>query len=68
MSSSTLEWIAAGKILSNNPEDKVICPECKKDYLKVQDVKNDSNPNELERYIFCQSCGSKNILRLRRTI
>jgi predicted RNA-binding Zn-ribbon protein involved in translation (DUF1610 family) len=60
------KWIKAGIVLGNDLNAKVKCPECEQVYLRVEDVRNDSNPNELERILLCLSCGSYNILRLKR--
>ena len=66
MATKTQKWILAGKLIAENPSVKVRCPECEKDDLAVQDIKNVNNPLELERIMHCTTCGARNILRLRR--
>lgn len=62
----TQKWIEAGKIIAQNPNAKVLCPECGKNNLEVQDIRNENNSSELERIMECPVCKARNILRLRR--
>lgn len=59
-------WIAAGKRIAADPEDKVLRPLCLRDYLQINDIVNDSNPSEFERHMKCNLCGAYNVLRLSR--
>ena len=68
MKQETEKWIKAGSILAVDPKEKVLCPVCQKENLEVEDIRSDTNPDMLERYLFCSACGAKNILRLRRPL
>jgi hypothetical protein len=57
----TKAWIAAGKILGNDPKALVLCPVCETEYLVIQDVP-DINSNKFERIMSCPNCGARNIL------
>lgn len=67
-SNKTMKWIEAGKILAEDPNEKVQCPECEQNNLEVQDIRNESNPIELERSMHCPVCNARNVLRLKRPI
>lgn len=60
-------WIAAGKLLADNPNAQLRCPRCEFSTLEVENVINPDNPEELERILRCAKCGAKNALRLRRS-
>jgi uncharacterized protein with PIN domain len=64
MKLSSSKWIEAAKILANNPNLKILCPECNQQNLKVLDVINEIDPYASERYLLCDGCGARNILRL----
>ncbi len=66
MTTKTQKWIEAGKLIADNPEVKVLCPQCEQNNLEVQDVRNEYNSLELERIMYCSNCGARNILRLKR--
>jgi DNA-directed RNA polymerase subunit RPC12/RpoP len=61
----TMAWIAAGKILANDPKASVLCPVCKTEYLVVQDVP-DLNSTKFERIMSCPNCGARNILLMNK--
>ena len=63
----TKRWIEAGKVLAQDANAKVLCPVCQAETLKITDVRNESNPIELERHMSCTACGASNSLRLVRT-
>ena len=63
ISNKSKKWIDAGIILSKDPKMKVLCPECTQTNLEVQDVRNQLNPNQFERIIYCPTCKAQNILR-----
>lgn len=67
MKLTTANWIEAGKILAVDTSKKVLCPECGAPHLKTKDITNNSNPNELERLMYCLVCGAKNYLLLNTT-
>jgi|HubBroStandDraft_6_1064221.scaffolds.fasta_scaffold4881560_2 hypothetical protein len=48
MKETTKRWIAAGTLLATDPDAKVRCPECEREYLVVMDVPIEgSNDSEL---------------------
>lgn len=63
----TKRWIEAAKILGINPNENILCPVCQQSFLKVQDVKNENNPLEIERHMNCELCGAYNALRINLT-
>ena len=66
MLTKTQKWIEAGKLIAENPDIKVLCPECEQNNLDVQDITNEHNSSELERIMYCPNCKARNILRLKR--
>lgn len=64
----TKRWIEAGKVLAQDANAQVLCPVCQAETLKVTDVRNESNPTELERHMKCSACGVYNSLRLVRPL
>jgi DNA-directed RNA polymerase subunit RPC12/RpoP len=68
MKEETQRWIKAGTLIANNPECLVKCPECQKEFLEIEDIRADNNPELLERHMKCPSCGARNVLRLRRSV
>lgn len=68
ISSKTQKWIEVGKILAEDTEGKVLCPECEQNELQVQDVRSELDPDIIERKMYCSVCGAKNYLRLIRPI
>jgi hypothetical protein len=68
MKSKSQKWIEAGKIIADNPNASIKCPECEQDDLVIQDIQNDYETFEIERIIYCKNCGARNILRLNRSI
>ncbi len=66
MTSETLKWIEAGKILGRDPDAKVRCPHCGDEYLQVQDVVNPEDPNEFERVLTCPGCNASNSLLMKK--
>jgi Zn finger protein HypA/HybF involved in hydrogenase expression len=64
MSLATREkWIEAGKILASDATYEVVCPECDKETLKVEDIHNDQNPVEIiERMIYCPLCEARQFI------
>jgi DNA-directed RNA polymerase subunit M/transcription elongation factor TFIIS len=68
MKEESKRWIKAGSIPSNDPNAKVLCPKCQRNNLIVEDIRCESEPEMLERYLKFTKCGSYNILRLRRPI
>ena len=57
-------WIKIGKLVAINPKVKILCPICHLADLEIKDIKNNLNSKELERHIFCNTCGAHNSLRL----
>lgn len=67
ISEKSYKWIEAGKLLATDPTVNVTCPECGLSKLSVKDIINENSPQEVERWIFCASCGAKNSLRLKKS-
>lgn len=67
ISERSKKWIEAGKLLATDPTVNITCPECGLNELSVKDNINENNPQEVERLIFCTSCGAKNFLRLKKS-
>jgi uncharacterized C2H2 Zn-finger protein len=68
MNEETQRWVKAGSLISEDPKGLVKCPKCQKEYLEVQDIRDRSDPELLERYMKCPLCGAWNVLRLRRPV
>ncbi len=68
MKEETQRWVKAGELISNDPQSMVKCPKCRKENLEVEDIRADSEPELLERYMKCPSCGAWNVMRLCRLI
>lgn len=66
MGTEATRWIDAGTRLAKDPSAQVLCPRCARDYLLVEDERNPSDNEELERIMRCKNCGAMNVLRLRR--
>ena len=58
-------WIDAGKILATDAEKKVICPNCHKHELIVEDVSFPEMGGVFERRIWCIGCGSSSHILMR---
>ena len=58
----TNRWIEAGKVIATNPDAKVLCPACQKEFLQVIDVRDEKNIFVLERHMICKECGAYNSL------
>jgi hypothetical protein len=54
-------WVAAGIKLGSDPSAIVPCPVCGNDHLSVVDAPQPA-PGKIDRYLFCQACGAKNVL------
>jgi DNA-directed RNA polymerase subunit RPC12/RpoP len=67
MTAESRAWIEAGITLGRDPTAKVRCPVCDADFLTVRDVDPEPPSDQLERYLVCPSCKSRNILRMRRS-
>lgn len=59
------KWIEAGRILATDPTKIVRCPERDDGILRVHDEVYKSDPTMMERYIICETCGARNVLRMR---
>lgn len=68
MKEESQRWLKAGSLISRDPKSIVKCPKCQKVNLDVEDIRADSNPELIERYMRCSSCGAWNVLRIRRPI
>lgn len=59
------KWLDAGKILAADPSKAVRCPERDDGVLLVHDEVFKADPKIMERYLICETCGARNVLRLR---
>ena len=67
MSNLTSEtWVEAAERLGVDPSEKISCPSCGEGILQVRDVPWDKDPTYFERYLYCEKCGSQNVMRIRR--
>ena len=62
------KWIDAASKLVVNPAEKILCPNCGKAFLNVNDVfLDDINPEKgIERYIICEKCEKYEAILLRK--
>jgi len=58
-------WIEAGKLLATDKTAGVRCPERDDGTLTVHDVPFPGDPSMMERYLICDTCGARNIIRMR---
>ena len=58
-------WIEAAKILAADRSAVVVCPERGDGTLTVHDAVSDADPTTMERYLVCDKCGARNIIRMR---
>ncbi|MFK8301722.1 hypothetical protein ACI75Y_02315 [Capnocytophaga stomatis] len=63
------KWVEAASKLSENPSEKVLCPDCEKAFLNVVDVflENNEPQKGIERYILCENCKKNEAILLRKT-
>ena len=59
------KWLEAGKILAADPSKAVRCPEHDDGFLRVRDQVFNADPTMLERYLVCETCGARNVIRMR---
>jgi len=62
---SARRWIEAGKILAADKSALVRCPECEDGVLTVHDEVSASDPIMIERYLICEKCGARNVIRMK---
>ncbi|MFT3676826.1 MAG: hypothetical protein QM781_13115 [Chitinophagaceae bacterium] len=63
MTEQAKRWIEAAKILAENPNKKVKCPECEKGFLTIKD--EIVQPlNKMDRYLICDICGKWNVITM----
>ena len=56
-------WLDAAKILAENPEAVVNCPECEKGKLKTKDEEI-KEWDKIDRYLICDTCGRYEVLTM----
>jgi DNA-directed RNA polymerase subunit RPC12/RpoP len=59
------KWAEAAKILTQDPAAVVRCPECNDGVLTVHDEVFKADPTMMERYLVCNKCGARNVIRMR---
>jgi len=59
----TARWIEAARVFATEITAKVLCPECGKSWLNVQD--SASVDGVKERRLFCGTCGKHQFLRMK---
>jgi hypothetical protein len=57
-------WIEAAKILIEDPHAVVRCPDKDDGVLKVRDEVVRGDPTLMERYMVCDTCGARNVIRM----
>jgi hypothetical protein len=62
---SAKKWAEAAKILAKNPSEIIHCPELNDGVLTVHDEILRDDPRMMERYLVCNKCGARNVLRMR---
>lgn len=55
---SIKQWHEAFQIISNDTHAEILCPECGKSFLKIDDIL-DNEGNIYQRGIYCPECGEK---------
>lgn len=63
--SKARRWAEAAKILAKDPSAVVPCPELNDGVLKVHDEVFRGDPTMMERYLVCDKCGARNVIRMR---
>lgn len=58
-------WIEAAKVLIADGSAVVVCPERGDGTLAVHDEISESDPTVMERYLVCDKCGARNVIRMR---
>ena len=61
---SAKRWIEAAKILAMDRSAVVLCPERGDGTLTVHDEVSESDPTMMERYLVCDKCGARNVIRM----
>ena len=56
-------WIAAGEVLARDPTVRVRCPEKDDGFLAVHDEALRGEARSVERYLVCEACGARNVIR-----
>lgn len=46
------KWLEAAKVLAQDKEGKVMCPECEQNELQVQDVRSELDQDIIERKMY----------------
>jgi len=62
---SARRWIEAAKILAADRSAVVACPERGDGTLTVHDEVSEADPTMMERYLVCDKCGARNVIRMR---
>jgi hypothetical protein len=58
-------WVEAAKMLARDPTTVVTCPERNDGTLVVRDEVSVSDPTMIDRYLICDRCGARNVIRMR---
>lgn len=58
-------WIEAAKLLAADPAALVRCPERDDGVLLVLDERAAADATLMERYLTCDRCGARNVIRMR---
>jgi hypothetical protein len=64
MTTVARKWLEAGKVLAADPSKAVRCPERDDGLLRVHDEVFTADPTMMERYLVCDICGARNVLRM----
>jgi len=63
-STAAKRWVEAAKVLTQDPLAIVRCPALADGVLTVRDEVSKDDPGMMERYLVCQSCGARNVIRM----
>lgn len=65
MKTQTSKWIEAAKILIEDSNHKILCPECQRGYLVIKDEPIPSSDEMIDRYLICDNCGKWNVITMK---
>jgi hypothetical protein len=68
MKEQTKNWIDAARILMEEPQLKVPCPECGRGRLVVKDEIIPRREKMIDRYLICDNCGRWNVITMELSI
>ena len=61
ISENSKAWLEAAKRIAANSNEKVACPTCGYNFLKIEKVPW-PNFDKVDIYMLCEKCGSRNVI------